>query len=332
MERVELNFKKRFNTFAIENSILLFLVISFIVSAFFVPKFVTQYNLINLMLQSVDLLIISCGVTFVVLNGGIDFSATAVLSLGSVIGAYIMVLSPLKDTPLAIPIGILAMIGTGLLMGVINGISVVGLKIPSFIATLATMMIGNGVAVWFTSLVAPKASIYGLPDAFFIIGGDRKMFYVPVAIAIVVLVFTYWLLNCTIFGRRVYSVGTNPKTSFISGIPVKKTIFMMCLLSGLYAGIACVIVTARNQVGIPTLGDKVFIDIIASIVIGGTSVFGGSGGVKQTMYGVLFITLMNNVMNLLGVDWYVVSLIKGIFIFVAAFVDIFMRRAEPGGA
>jgi ribose/xylose/arabinose/galactoside ABC-type transport system permease subunit len=331
MLEIQYNLKKSVKKFSTENSILLFLIFSFIVSVILVPKFVSQYNLTNLMLQSVDLLIISIGVTFVVLNGGIDFSATAVLSLGSVVGAYIMVLSPLKGSSLAIPAAILAMICVGLLMGIINGLSVVKLKIPSFIATLATMMVGNGVAVWFTSLVSEKASIFGLPEGFFILGGDKGRFLVPVSIAAVVLIFTYWLLNYTIFGRRVYSVGTNPKTSFISGIPVKRTIFMMCLLSGLYAGIACVIATARNQTGIPTLGDKVFIDIIASIIIGGTSVFGGFGGVKQTLYGVLFITLMNNVMNLVGVDWYIVTLVKGIFIFIAAFVDIFLRRSEKAG-
>lgn len=324
--------KKDIKAFASENTILIFLVICFMASIFLVPKFMTQYNLTNLLLQTTDLLIVACGVTFVVLNGGIDFSATAVLSLGSVVGAYIMALSPLKGSPLAIPIAIIAMICTGVIIGSLNGISVVILKIPSFIATLATMMIANGIAVWFTSVVAPKASIYGLPDQFLIFGGSNKKYFVPILIAAIVLGFSFWLLKYTLFGRRVYSVGTNPKTSFISGIPVKRTIFMMCLLSGIFAGIASITLTARNEAGLPSLGDKVFIDIIASIIIGGTSVFGGFGGVKQTLYGVLFISLMNNVMNLIGIDWYVVTLIKGIFIFVAAFADIFIRRGGKSGA
>lgn len=331
VERKQNNLNLNVKSFAAENTILLFLAVCFIVVAFLVPKFTTQYNLTNLLLQTTDLLIVSCGVTFVVLNRGIDFSATAVLSLGSVVGAYIMALSPLKGSSVSIPIAILAMLCVGLVIGAFNGLSVVKLKIPSFIATLATMMIANGVAVWFTSKVAPKASIYGLPDKFFILGGDKGKFYVPVLIAAVFLIFAFWLLKYTIFGRWVYSVGTNPKTSFISGIPVKRTIFFMCLISGLYAGVASVTLTARNQAGLPSLGDKVFIDIIASIIIGGTSVFGGFGGVKQTLYGVLFIALMNNVMNLIGVDWYVVTLIKGIFIFIAAFADIFIRRKEASG-
>jgi ribose/xylose/arabinose/galactoside ABC-type transport system permease subunit len=127
---------------------------------------------------------------------------------------------------------------------------------------------------------------------------------------------------------RVYAIGTNPKTSFISGIPVKKTIFMMMLISGLCAGLAAVYATARNQAGLPSLGDKIFIDIVAAIIIGGTSIFGGSGGIKQTLYGVLFITLINNVVNLLAVEWYVITLIKGLLVLIAAFLDYFSRRVD----
>jgi ribose/xylose/arabinose/galactoside ABC-type transport system permease subunit len=98
------------------------------------------------------------------------------------------------------------------------------------------------------------------------------------------------------------------------------------LLSGLYAGLQSVISTARNQAGLPSLGDKVFIDIIAAIIVGGTSIFGGSGGVKNTLYGVVFITLINNVVNLLGIQWHVISLVKGILILGAAFIYISTRR------
>jgi ribose transport system permease protein len=274
------------------------------------------------------LLVIACGVTFVVLNGGIDFSATSVLTLGSVFGAYIMVKSPLADSFWGIVVAIVAILMIGVVMGAFNGFSLVILKMPSFIATLATMMIGSGIAVWFASIAYDTASLTGLPDSFLTLGGAKDHFLIPIIIAIVVLVFTHWLLSYTIFGRRVYSVGTNPNTSFISGIPVKKTIFMMCFLSGIYAAVASVMYTAKNEAGIPTLGDKLFIDIIGSIIIGGTSIAGGSGGVKQTLYGVLFIMLIDNVMNLLGVTWYVISLIKGILILAAAFIDMFTKQAN----
>lgn len=315
-------------TFAVENSILLFLIVIFIAASLFLPTFFRPFNLNNLLLQATDIMIIAVGMTFVVLNGGIDFSCTAVLALGSVFGAYIMVLSPLAGTPAAIPIAIGAMVLIGAIVGAINGFSVVVLRMPSFIVTLATMMIGSGVAIWFNSLVATRSSIGGLPSEFLVLGGDRGAVWVPVLITGVVLLVSHWVLNYTLFGRRIFAVGTNPRTAFISGIPVKKTVFMLMLISGLFAGLQAIVSTARIQAGVPTLGERVFIDIIAAIIIGGTSIFGGSGGIKQTVYGVLFITLLNNVVNLMGIEWYIISLIKGVLVLVAAAIDIFTRRLE----
>jgi len=309
-----------------ENSILVFLLTAILASVVFVPNFLSVFNIKNFFLQASDLLVIACGMTFIVLNGGIDFSVTSILALGSVVGAYIMALSPLAPFPMiSIPVAIVVMLGLGAMVGAINGFSITVLKMPSFIATLATQMVFSGVAVLFTSRVASRASINGLPKAFFVIGGEGKYFLVPIVLAALVFLISYFTLQFTGFGRNVLSVGTNPKASFISGINVKKTIFMLCLLSGLYAGLASVIATGRNQAGIASLGDKMFISIIASIVIGGTSIGGGSGGFKQTLIGVFFITLINNTMNLLGVEWYITMLFQGILILVAAFADYMIR-------
>jgi ribose/xylose/arabinose/galactoside ABC-type transport system permease subunit len=199
---------------------------------------------------------------------------------------------------------------------------------PSFIATLASMMVANGLAVYFASVVSETAAINGLPSAFFVVAGDKGNLLIPILLTVACSAVTYWLLSSTIFGRHVYATGTNPKTSFISGVPVKKTIFMLMLISGLFAGVEAIYATARNQSGLPSLGDKVFIDIIAAIIVGGTSIMGGSGGIKQTLYGVIFITLLNNVVNLLGVDWTIISLLKGVLVLVAAVIDVVTRRLE----
>jgi len=299
--------------------ILPILIISLILSVFFVPHFFTMYNLKNYLLQSVDLLIISCGVTFVVLNGGIDFSVTSVLTLGSVVGAYIMALSPLADKPeWSIPVSIVVMMSIGVIVGLINGFSVTRLKMPSFVTTLATQLVFLGIAVSFTSSVSKTASISGLPEAFFVFGGEGKFFFVPIIIALSIWSFSFWLLNRTLFGRRVYAIGVNPKVSHISGIPVKKTIVTLMVISGLFAGITSIIATARNQVGISSLGDKMFITVIASVIVGGTSTSGGFGGVHKTLLGVLFITLINNTMNLLGVGWYTIMIVLGALIIMSA--------------
>lgn len=312
--------------FVRDNSIFIFLLLAVLSSAALVPNFLSPYNIKNYFLQAADLLVIACGMTFIVLNGGIDFSVTSVLALGSVVGAYIMALSALAPYPaISIPVCIVAMLAIGASVGIINGFSITVLKMPSFIATLATQMVFSGIAVLFTSRVASRASINGLPKAFFVIGGEGEYFLVPIALAAFVVAASYFILEYTAFGRNILAVGTNPKAAFISGIPVKKTIFMLCVLSGAYAGLASVIATSRNQAGIASLGDKMFISIIASIVIGGTSIAGGSGGFKQTLIGVLFITLINNAMNLLGVEWYITMLFQGLLILIAAFADYAMR-------
>jgi ribose/xylose/arabinose/galactoside ABC-type transport system permease subunit len=299
--------------------ILPLLIVSFVLAIFFVPHFFSVYNLKNYLLQSADLLIISCGLTFVVLNGGIDFSVTSILALGSVVGAYIMALSPLAGQPaLSIPIAILAMMSIGVLVGLLNGFSVVKLKMPSFVATLATQLIVLGLAVQFASMVSESSSITGLPEAFFVLGGEGEYFLVPILIAFSIWLISNWLLNRTIFGKRVFAIGVNPKASFISGIPVKKTIIMLMVISGLLAGIASIIATARNQVGMASLGDQMFLTTIASVIVGGTSTSGGFGGVNKTLLGVLFITLLNNTMNLLGVGWYTIMIVLGVLVVVSA--------------
>ena len=321
-------FSNSLRSFVFDNPILILIIILFAGACLFVPNFLTPFNLQNFVLQAIDIAIVAIGVTFVVLNGGIDFSCTAVLSLGSVFGAYVMAKSPLAATPWGIPLGILSMLAIGALVGAVNGFSVVVLKMPSFIATLASMMVASGLAVYMASVVSETAAVNGLPSAFFVISGGEGKLYIPVLITLASIAVTYWLLTYTIFGRRLYAIGTNPRTSFISGIPVKKTIFLIMVISGLFAGLEAVYATARNQSGLPSLGDKVFIDIIAAIIIGGTSIFGGSGGIKQTIYGVVFITLLNNVVNLLGVDWTIIGLLKGVLVLVAAFIDIVSKRLE----
>lgn len=326
-------FKRRIWNDMTATPILPVLVVAFALSILFVPRFATIYNLKNYLLQTADLLIICCGVTFVVLNGGIDFSATSVLTLGSVVGAYIMAVSPLASNPAAsIPIAMIAMAATGAIVGLINGVAVTRLKIPSFIATLATQLVFTGIAVLFTSKISDTASISGLPESFFAFGGSRPFFLLPIGIAFLFWFVSHWTLSRTLFGRYVYAIGINPRVSFVSGVPVKRIILILMVMSGLFAGVASILATARNQVGLASLGDKMFITLIASVIVGGTSTAGGVGGMKETLMGVLFITLINNTMNLLGVGWYVIMIVLGTLVIVSAVSSYMIRSRVTSGA
>lgn len=312
-----------------DTPILPLFVVSFVLALLFVPYFGSPTNLRNYLLQSSDLLIISCGLTFVVLNGGIDFSVTSVLTLGSVVGAWILALSPLAPTPsLSIPVAIAAMMAIGLVVGLVNGVAVANLKMPSFVATLATQLLVVGLAVQFTSMVSKSSSISGLPEAFYAFGGDGPFYFVPILIAFSVWVFSWWLLERTLFGRQVYAIGVNPKASFISGLPVKRTIILLMVISGVFAGLASVIATARNGVGMASLGDKMFLTTIASVIVGGTSTSGGHGGVVKTLLGVLFITLLNNALNLLGVGWYTMMIVLGMLIALSAISSYLLKNSS----
>lgn len=314
----------------VDYPIIIFVLVAILFCVLFVPYFVSVYNLKNLLLQLCDLLIITCGFTFVQLNASVDFSCTSVLALSSVVGAYIMALSPLSANPaLAIVVALVVMIAIGGLFGTVNGLAVTRLKMPAFIATMSTMLMGAAFAIWFTSQFNDRAaSIGNLPQAFFVLGGKGNFFFVPVLIALAMMLLADWLLTKTRFGRNVYAVGTNPKATFISGIPVKKTIFFMFLISGLYAGVEGIILTARNQAGMSGLGSTMFINIVSAVIIGGTSVSGGFGGIKQTFLGTLFIVIMNNGMNLIGVEWYVLMLIQGILIFAATLIDFVLKNTR----
>jgi len=307
-----------------ERPIVLVLVGYVIASLLIVPQFASPKNLLDILVQSSDLIILSIGLGFVILNGGIDFSVTAVTALASVVGASIMNLDTgfLAHSPFGFPVAMLVMLLIGLAVAAINGLSVVFLKMPSFIATMATSLVFGGAAVYYTR----SATITNLPRAFTFMGdGTVVGIPFPIILAAVVVLVAQYALSSTVFGRNVYAVGSNPKASFISGVPVKKTIFILFLLSGFLAALGGALMSARLGAGTPALGQERLMDIVAAVIIGGTSIFGGSGTVLGTVAGALFITILNNSLNLVGIPWYMVIIVKGAVIFFIALFDAVRR-------
>lgn len=307
------------------NTIFWILLLYVALSLLAVPNFGTAYNIKNILGQLCVLLTVACGEHFTVLNGGVDFSATSVIALTSVVGASIMSATGLLGGQwYAVPAAILAMLGIGIVFGVVNGFSIITFKMPSFIVTMATQMVGSGLAVWYTK----GQTIGNLPDSFTVMGtGSIGIFPYALLLTAAVVAVTHTMLSRTRFGRQIYSVGTNPKASLISGIPVKRTIFKLYIVSGLCAACAGIIMIAQMEAGASGYASNLFIDIMASIIIGGTSPMGGRGRITGTILGSLLIIIINVSLNLLGVPWFVISIIKGAIILIASSIDL-LKQAK----
>jgi ribose/xylose/arabinose/galactoside ABC-type transport system permease subunit len=179
-------------------------------------------------------------------------------------------------------------------------------------------------ALWYTQ----SATIGGLPRPFLLIGrGTLFGVQMPIFIMIVVVAVTAFVLHRTVLGRYIFSVGTNHRTSLISGIPVKKTIFSLFLFSGGLAAVSAVIMTSRSGAGMPALGKNMLMDIVGAVVIGGTSVTGGRGSILGTATGAAMIIVLNNSLNLLGIEWYVINALKGVMITLVALLSV-LRTAR----
>ena len=302
----------------------------------FVPELATREVMSDMLSDMMPLLIVAIGQTFVVLVAGIDLSVTAIVSFASVLGAAIMTEGGGIAGPLAVPCAIAAMLLAGVGVGVLNGGATVGLNMPSFIVTLATRMFFAGAAIWFVTFHSASSSIADLPDAFtgiadsvlFTIGAGDGAVALPttVALAAAVAVLAHVTLRHSIFGRWVYAVGINPRAARVTGVPVAFTVLTTFAISGGCASIAAVIYTSRLQTGSPITGENILLDVIGAVVIGGTSLFGGRGKVVWTLFGTLFLVLLDTTMKLLGASLFTVYVIKGGVILAAAALDTVRTR------
>jgi ribose transport system permease protein len=290
----------------------LFLVLFLFLSFFFVPRFSRPANIFNIVVQASDLIILACGMTYVFINGSIDFSITAVLPLASILGAAVM---KAGGGPEFIPLAIAVMLLTGIVLGSVNGLAVTVFRMPSFIATMAVQLIFAGLALTITE----SKSIGGLPPAFsWIARGSLFFIPVPILITLIVVFVSWFVLFKTVYGRRLVAVGINQRTAFVSGVHVKKTVFSLFVYSGFLSAIASVIMSSRLGAGVPALGKDMLMDVVGAVVVGGTSVSGGKGNLTGTVIAALFIVTLNNSLNLLKLDWYLINVCKGLFILLVA--------------
>jgi inositol transport system permease protein len=299
--------------------ILLILLLLVVLMSVLTPHFLSATNLMNIIRQMSIIGIIAIGVTPIIITKGIDLSSGSLIALVSVVVASVAQ----GDYPLIVPI--LAAVGVGLLVGLVNGTLIAKGMLAPFIATLGMMTAARGAAM----LYSDGRPIGGLSESFTFIG-QGIVFGIPVPVIIFGLVglITWVLLNKTKIGKYVYAIGGNEQAAVTAGINVSRIKLMVYAYAGLLGGIAGMILTSRIASGQPQAGVMFELDAIAAAVIGGTSLFGGIGTVGGTIIGALIIGVMNNGLDLLGVSSYWQQIVKGAIIVAAVYVDSRKNRKK----
>jgi ribose/xylose/arabinose/galactoside ABC-type transport system permease subunit len=320
-------------------------------------------NISNQFLNMWPLMAVAIGQTFVLIIGGIDLSQGSIMAITSVVGAIFMstvlepamfdksplwgtILTPegglLRGSEWAVPVGVLAMLLVGMGVGFINGFVITRFRIAPFMMTLVSMIFFSAFALWLTQ----SRNISGLPEDFLRLGsGDlvsvyfgaktesqipRREIYTaiayPTVIALGLAALASFLLNRTAFGRQMFAIGTNIRSARISGVPTSRVIILVYMFSGFCAAVGSILYSARLGIGQPSLGNNLLLDIVGAVVIGGTSLFGGKGSIKGTIFGVAFFVLLLNVLNAARLSPFIIDAVKGAVILLAVLLDVTRTR------
>jgi ribose transport system permease protein len=304
--------------------------------AFATPYFLTGSNLLNVARQSSFTAMIAIGQTFVVLTGGIDLSVAATAALSASVGTVLMT-QPVEIAGIALGpihpiIGIAAAIAVGLLAGALNGWIIVRFRIPDFIATLGTMTMYRGIALLVTDgLPVPsfRAAGEGAPIPKVLTWmGSGHLFGLPVSALVAALLglVAWYILRYTNLGRSIYAVGGNREAARVSGINIGRTKIYVYAFSGLTAAIAGLVMTGRLNSANALMAEGEELKSIASVVIGGTNLFGGEGGVVGSLIGALTIGVLGNGLNLLDVSPFWQRVAQGLVIILVVILDQWRRR------
>ncbi|WP_426350432.1 ABC transporter permease [Alloiococcus sp. CFN-8] len=281
-------------------------------------SFLTTKNVFNVLRQISSNLFLACGMTMVIILGGIDLSVGSIIALSGCIAAGGVV-----RYNLPLPVALIMGLMVGLIAGMFNGAVISKTKIPAFIVTLATMNIAKGFAYVYTG-GSPVRVV--TKEWQFLGAGYIGNIPTPVIILLIVLIITGLIMNKTKIGRHIYAVGGNAQAAVFSGIRVAKVKFFVHAYSGLMAGLAGIILASRMYSGQPTAGEGAEMDAIAAVVVGGTSMAGGSGRIGGTIIGGLIIGVLNNGLNLLNVNSFWQYVVKGTVILLAVFIDFIKNR------
>ena len=280
--------------------------------------FLSTDNLFNIGAQTAVVAVIAIGMTLVIITAGIDLSVGSVSALSGVMGAMMMV-----DLGLPWPLAVLGGTLVGAAAGLVNGLLVSVAGLAPFIATLGMLTVARGLVY----IVTNAQAIFGAPDSFRLLGqGVIGPIPIPILVILLVAVAGYIVLSRTRLGRYSYAMGSNLEAARLSGIPIRRYLTSVYVISGALAGFGGMIAASRVNSGQPNFGIGLELDVIAAAVIGGASLFGGQGTVLGTLIGAFLIALIRNGAVLLDISTFYQQVIIGIVIWLAVLWDQYRRR------
>jgi ribose/xylose/arabinose/galactoside ABC-type transport system permease subunit len=303
--------------FGIGIALLLELIVFSVVS----PYFLTAENLLNVSLQASITAIIAAGMTFVILTGGIDLSVGSLVALAGIVTTWLLKL----DVPIAVAFAVAITAGmlVGAGSGALAGLFITRFNITPFIVTLALMTVWRGTAF----VVTEGRPVWELPDAFATLGSGR-VFEIPIPALIMAAVFvvSHIVLTKTRFGRYVYAVGGNKEAARLAGINTDLVLTTVYILCGVLSALSGILLASRMNSGQPNAGLMYELDVIAAVVVGGTSLAGGRGSITGTFIGAMLIAVLRNGLNMMNVGSYVQQVVVGAVILLAVMLDQIRRR------
>lgn len=294
-------------------SIIVAMILLLIIFSFISDSFFTFNNIINVLRQASPTIVVSIGMTYVFILGGMDLSVGSTACLSGLIAAGLMT-GQNGGQPIPAFVALIAALLVGTFIGVLNGVIITTIKLPPFIVTLALMSTVRGVALVYTNGI----TISKLPEGALELGrGYVGPIPIPVIIMAVILVIAWIVLSSTRFGRYIYAIGGNEECTRLSGINVNRVKRIVYSISGLCAAITGILLTMRLGSGQPTLAEGLEMDAITAVVLGGTAISGGRGYMLGTLLGCIFLTFLGNGFNIIGVSSFWQQILKGVILIVA---------------
>src|ERR1043166_4791455 len=290
------------------------------------PTFLKTENLLNVANQIVVVAVIAVGMTMVIITGGIDLSVGSLIALSAVVtGTLIRSYAGAQAaTPAGLVLCCLAGIAMCAVIGAFSGMMVTLFKVPPFIATLGVMQVASGLAY----IIAKGSSIYEIPDSFVWLGRGVGVLSLPNAVILMVVIYAvaHVVMSRTTLGRYIYAVGGNIEAARLSGVRVGLILMFVYTVSGAMAGLGGIVTASQLKSASPTYGLMYELYVIAAVVVGGTSLAGGEGRILGTLIGAFIIAVIQNGMNLTGVESYTQKVVLGLVILGAVLLDMMKKR------